>query len=148
MQRATEQVVGRSRFHDLSAVHDHYAVANTGEAVEVAPGVLSTDATAIVFELDPRRKKSSRPKKDRKKRDGTPPKPTAKDEKGTVEHPRLFCTPWRYIRAAHRDDGTDDFSGHPNRILHQTYFEKRTRREDEAGANRQRAEEQGGAERG
>ncbi|KAI9775855.1 MAG: hypothetical protein M1839_000729 [Geoglossum umbratile] len=99
------------------------------EPIEVAPGIMSTDATAIVFELDPRRTKSSKQKNRRV--DG--------DEKGMTGS---GLPVWRTIRAAHEDDGTDDFSKHPARVATTSYFEKRDRRREEARVNHLRAEEQ------
>ncbi|KAH0536453.1 hypothetical protein FGG08_006666 [Glutinoglossum americanum] len=102
------------------------------EPIEVAPGVMSTDATAIVFELDTRRKKSVSP---RKQKDNE-----VKEKKAS----RLPV--WAAYRAAHEDDGTDDFSKHPARVATTSYFEKRDRRHDEAKMNHLRAEQQ--ADRG
>ncbi|KAI9774555.1 MAG: hypothetical protein M1840_002804 [Geoglossum simile] len=99
------------------------------EPVEVAPGIMSTDATAIVFELDPRRTKSWSPRKQNNKEGG-----------GDGKEKTLPM--WRAIRAAHDDDGTDDFSKHPARVATTSYFEKRDRRRDEARVNRLKAEEQ------
>jgi hypothetical protein len=102
------------------------------EPIEVAPGVMSTDATAIVFELDPRRTKSASP---RKQKDKT--------EKGEAKGKPASRIPiWGAYRAAHRDDGTDDFSRHPARVATTSYFEKRDKRRDEARMNHLRAEQQ------
>ncbi|KAH0558708.1 hypothetical protein GP486_004647 [Trichoglossum hirsutum] len=103
------------------------------EPIEVAPGVMSTDAMAIVFELDPRRTKSVSPRKQK-----------GRAEKGEVKRKSASRIPvWGANRAAHRDDGTTgDLGKHPTGVAATSYFEKRDRSRDEANMSHPRAEQQ------
>lgn len=112
------------------------------EPYEVAPGILSTDATAKVFEyLDvpedkhKERCKSAGPVKRNRSRDRV-----GKEKQGGCSPARKL---YELYKEAHTDDGLDDFRGRTHRRKVEEWDRKRQERRDEAREEREESARRG-----
>ncbi|SLM40791.1 Protein of unknown function DUF2418 [Lasallia pustulata] len=122
--------------------HDPETNTPPAEPYEVAPGILSTDATAKVFgyldvpeDKHKERGKSAAPDKRNRSRDRV-----GKEKQGGCSPARKL---YELYKEAHTDDGLDDFRGRTHRRKVEEWDRKRQERRDEAREEREESARRG-----